>query len=47
MPNKLVANTGWPLRRVDPVEIAPEPTEQELATLRRVDQTGMLRRAAE
>jgi glutaconate CoA-transferase subunit B len=44
--DEIVANTGWPLRVVESVEIVPEPTDRELAVLRQVDQTGMLRRDA-
>lgn len=44
---EIVANTGWPLRLLEPVGVVPEPTERELVTLREVDQTGMLRRNAD
>jgi glutaconate CoA-transferase subunit B len=43
---EIVANIGWPLRVSEPVAVVPEPTERELAALRQVDQTGMLRRNA-
>lgn len=41
---EIVANTAWPLRLSESVTIVPEPTERELSALRRVDETGMLRR---
>jgi len=37
-------NTGWDLKVAPDVRVTPEPTEQELANLRAVDVTGMLRR---
>lgn len=37
-------NTGWDLKVAPDVRVVPEPTEQELANLRAVDETGMLRR---
>ena len=41
---EIVAATGWPLRVAPDVRVVPEPSATELAALRRVDQTGMLRR---
>jgi glutaconate CoA-transferase subunit B len=41
---EILANTGWPLQVRPDVRVVPEPTPAELAALRRVDATGMLRR---
>ena len=38
--------TGWNLRIAPDAQVLPEPSERELAALRRVDETGMLRRQA-
>ena len=38
------ANTGWELKIAPGAGPVPEPTESELAALRRVDETGALRR---
>lgn len=38
------ANTGWDLRVSPTVHVVEEPTEAELAALRRVDETGALRK---
>jgi len=43
---EIKANTGWPLKVAPGAHVVPEPTEPELAALRRVDQTGALRRKA-
>lgn len=37
--------TGFPLPGPEPVPVTPPPTEEELAELRRIDPTGVLRRA--
>lgn len=37
-------NTGWDLKVSPNVHVVPDPTEQELAALRKVDETGMLRK---
>jgi glutaconate CoA-transferase subunit B len=42
--DECIANTGWPLKVRPDVELVPEPTVDELAALREVDATGMLRR---
>jgi glutaconate CoA-transferase subunit B len=41
---EILANTGWALKVAADVHVVPEPSPAELAALRRVDQTGMLRR---
>lgn len=38
------AHTGWDLKIAPDVQVVPEPTADELAVLRQVDETGMLRR---
>ena len=43
-PEQIRAQTGWDLRVADHACVVPEPSEVELAALRRVDETGMLRR---
>ncbi len=43
--DEIKRETGWQLKVSHQVRLAPEPSPQELAALRRVDQTGMLRRA--
>lgn len=42
--DEVVASTGWELRVSDTVSVVAEPAAEELAALRRVDETGMLRR---
>jgi len=42
---EILASTGWDLKVAPDVRLVPEPTAQELATLRRIDEGGMLRRA--
>jgi len=42
---EILANTGWPLKVPHEVPVVPEPSAQEIAALRQVDQTGMLRKA--
>ncbi|MDR1708110.1 MAG: CoA synthetase [Candidatus Accumulibacter sp.] len=42
--DEIRANTGWDLKVSPDAKPAPEPTEAELAALREVDQTGMLRK---
>lgn len=37
------ANTGWNLKVSPGARLIPEPTAEELANLRKVDQTGALR----
>jgi glutaconate CoA-transferase subunit B len=37
-------NTGWDLKVSQSVHVVADPTEKELAALREVDQTGMLRK---
>jgi len=41
---EILANTGWPLKVSAHAHVVPEPTAAELAHLRKVDQTGALRR---
>jgi glutaconate CoA-transferase subunit B len=43
---EIIADTGWNLHVSPTVSVAAEPGEAELAALRSVDVTGMLRRAA-
>lgn len=38
------AHTGWDLKISLDVHVVPEPTTEELAALRKVDETGMLRK---
>ncbi|MFT3758902.1 CoA-transferase subunit beta [Thauera sp.] len=38
------ANTGWDLKVSPTAHVVPEPSAAELAALRRVDETGMLRK---
>ena len=40
------ANTGWDLKVAKDAQVLPEPSVSELAALSRVDETGMLRKAA-
>lgn len=44
MVDEIIANTGWPLKISPQISTVPAPTPAELAALRRVDTTGMLRR---
>ncbi len=44
-PEEIRAHTGWNLRIAPHAGPVPEPDENELAALRKVDETGMLRRA--
>jgi glutaconate CoA-transferase subunit B len=41
---EIKANTGWALEVSPDARVAPEPTDAELAALRRVDETGALRK---
>ena len=41
---EIKANTGWPLKVSPDAHVAAEPTPGELAALRKVDETGALRR---
>lgn len=43
-PEEIRANTGWDLKVAPHAGIIPEPTAAELAALRRVDVTGVLRK---
>lgn len=43
-PDEIRAQTGWDLKIAPHAGPVPEPTESELAALRRVDVTGALRR---
>ncbi|MDR1367488.1 MAG: CoA synthetase [Candidatus Accumulibacter sp.] len=42
--DEIRANTGWDIRVAENVAQVPDPTEVELAALREVDKTGMLRK---
>lgn len=42
--DEILANTGWDLKVAADARVVPEPSPEELAALRRVDETGMLRR---
>ena len=42
---EILASTGWELKVSPTVHVVPEPSESEIAALRRVDETGMLRKA--
>ena len=44
-PDEVRAHTGWPLRYLSKLSVVPEPSDAELAALRHVDETGMLRRS--
>lgn len=44
-PEEIRASTGWDLKIADNAQVLPEPSASELAALRRVDETGMLRKA--
>ena len=44
--DEIIASTGWALKISPQAEVFAPPTPEELATLRRVDETGMLRRQA-
>jgi glutaconate CoA-transferase subunit B len=41
---EILASTGWALKVSPEVRVVPEPTPEELAALRRVDETGALRK---
>jgi glutaconate CoA-transferase, subunit B len=41
---EIIANTGWNLKVAPNVRVIPKPSPEELAALRLVDETGMLRR---
>ncbi len=41
---EIKANTGWELKLSPQAHVIPEPTEAELSALRKVDETGALRR---
>jgi len=41
---EILAHTGWDLKVSPNVRVVPEPTPEELAALRRVDETGALRK---
>jgi glutaconate CoA-transferase subunit B len=43
-PEEIKANTGWSLRISSEAKVIAEPTREELANLRKVDQTGALRK---
>jgi glutaconate CoA-transferase subunit B len=43
-PEEIKANTGWDLRTSPRAKVIAEPTREELANLRKVDQTGALRK---
>ncbi|HVI50582.1 MAG TPA: CoA-transferase [Candidatus Sulfotelmatobacter sp.] len=42
--DEIKANTGWDLKVSPTAAVIPEPTAAELATLRKVDETGALRK---
>jgi glutaconate CoA-transferase subunit B len=42
---EILKSTGWDLKVSPNVHVVPEPSESELAALRKVDETGMLRKA--
>jgi glutaconate CoA-transferase subunit A len=44
--DEIVASTGWTLKVAADAQPLPKPSAAELATLRRIDETGMLRKAA-
>lgn len=44
--DEVLASTGWTLRVAPDAHVLPAPSAEELAALRRVDETGMLRRQA-
>lgn len=41
---EIIENTGWDLKISPNVKVVPEPTEEELANLRAIDETGFLRK---
>ena len=43
-PEEIKANTGWDLRTSPRAKVIAEPTREDLANLRKVDQTGALRK---
>ncbi|MFZ4538677.1 CoA-transferase subunit beta [Propionivibrio sp.] len=44
--DEIIASTGWALKVSPSAHVLPEPSAGELAVLRRVDETGMLRKQA-
>jgi glutaconate CoA-transferase subunit B len=42
--DEIKANTGWDLKVAPDAHVVPEPSDEEIAALRRVDQTGALRK---
>lgn len=42
--DEIKANTGWDLKISQGAHLVPDPTSEELAALRRVDETGALRK---
>jgi glutaconate CoA-transferase subunit B len=42
--DEIRAHTGWNLQLAEDAHVVPEPSDSELAALRRVDETGMLRK---
>jgi len=44
--DEILASTGWALKVSPAAQLLAEPNEAELAALRRVDETGMLRKKA-
>ncbi len=43
-PEEICANTGWALKHAPGARLIAEPSDEELAVLRRVDETGALRK---
>ena len=43
-PEEIRANTGWALKVAEGAAVVPEPSAKELVALRRVDETGALRK---
>lgn len=43
-PEEIKANTGWTLKTAPGATVIAEPTPDELANLRKVDETGALRK---
>jgi glutaconate CoA-transferase subunit B len=44
--DEIRASTGWDLKVAADAQVLPEPSAAELEALRRVDETGMLRKSA-
>jgi glutaconate CoA-transferase subunit B len=44
--DEIRASTGWDLKVAAHAQVLPEPSAAELAALRRVDETGILRKPA-